>query len=518
MATKQARPRKRARAKRAKSLRYWPALALGLLLVGLAVFMWQQAVSRTFSDELIRKLPSDSSAVLLSRFSATDQESLRQLSNATNIHAGDTTAVLDALSKAGVSQQQLRQSLSDEFALAETSRGTLAVFRTGDAGQLDALLRSLETQFTQTAKTNEDGMALVTGTLKDSAKVLSLARSGSDLYLSGNPEVVKAAKKEAEGFTKVPRFAELAKQLPPGRDGYVFLQPEVKKGILAQDFPLTGAAWTNKKDVLDLNVETVGIEASTAKLSSTSGKLLAPPEQAAASIQGTNVAAYLRLLEEQRSESNIPKVLALQNGLSSLSRSLGVDVEKQYLERADGQFIYARYLSPQGSLEWMGALEFDTPEEANATVGELMQGLQQKVTIPIRKEVVTILPDGTQSREIVAEGREAPKFVEFDIEGRKGQSVSLPGNFGTAHFLVQDKFVLLASGADGVSRMLRTLAAPAQSPYDGQMAIRVTVKEAHRMLDTRHVFADWVLATRPTGGRFTLHKATGELTGAASFR
>lgn len=497
-------------------LRYLPAFVVGLLLLVAAAFFWQQSVNQAFSDRLVRKLPADSTTVALTRFSAQDQDSLRQVTAATGKQGANTAALLDALSRAGVSPQTIRQVLDDEFGFADTPRGSLAVFSLRDERRLADLTGPLGEQLVERQEVDDEGVRIITGKLKETGLSLAAARWENQLFLAATPDLIKAARRETGGFASVPRVADLAKQLPPGRDGYLFFQPAVAKASLGHDFPMLGAAWTNERDTIELTARVAEPKPPSVRLAQTAGKLLPPPDQATAAIQGADLGAYLNLLEEQRASTDLPKVLSLQNGLTSLSRTLGVDVQQQYLEGRP--FVYARFLSPQGTAEWMAALEYESLEQATATTTELTKLLQEKLTIPTRKEVVQILPDGSQSREIVSEGRQPPAFTEFDIEGRKGQAVPLPGNFGTAHFIVSDRYLVLASTPEGITRMNRSLAKPVAAGRDGEQAVRLTVKDAARLLGTQHVFAEWTLAARPTSGRFTLTKASGELTGTVNFR
>ena len=222
------------------------------------------------------------------------------------------------------------------------------------------------------------------------------------------------------------------------------------------------------------------------------------------------------MLEEQRQETDLPRVITLQNGLANLSRLMGVDVTERYLGAADGRFVYARFMGGDGKPSWYGAVEFGSPEQAQQTATELINELTAKVPVPLQRIVVRQLPDGTESREIEFQGKVPMAFVDYQVAGRTGKAANLP-SIGVVHVMTEGPYMILSGTPEGTQRMLNTLAAEHTGVgSSGPLAVRLRVPDAYRLLESRDVLFDWVLATRPSGGSFEL-KPSGDLSGTLEF-
>lgn len=494
-----------------------PALFAGLAFVALAVAMASQFSQRTFSSDLLRKLPKDSTVALVSRVSELDNTSLRQVTDATGIQRTSTSAYLNALS-ADTHRETIKRAVADEFALGRTTHGSVAIFTVRDAGALAELQDSLKTKLVGPQKTERDGLTFLSGTLADTAQVVTLALDGGKLYIASNPELILGARQEENGFTANERFNELSKKLPPAKDAYIFFNPAPVKSSLGLDVPLFGAGIANHKENLEISMHSASVSSTSVGLDETSGKLLAPADLASVSLQGKDVQSYLRLLEEQRAETSLPKVVSLQNGIANLSRTLGVDVEREFVGAASGQFMYSRFIDPQNATQWFGLVEFPSAEEANAKTTEILSLAASKVKIPVRKQIVRVLPDGSQSREVISEGQEPLALEEQTIEGRKVTSMTLPGGFGPMLLVVHDKYLFAASSDVGISRLFQVTRREGQAAHSGELTVRIKLADGKRMLADPDAFEDWILATRPARGEFRLDKSNGVLSGGVYFQ
>ena len=209
--------------------RYVWALVIGMLLLGLGALLWQQFANATFSDRLIRKMPTDSVSAGVARLSALDSVSLKQYAQGANVQASTVPALMDALSGSGVTKDQLSQALDDQFAWATTPRGNLAVFTVANEGALRAASDKLAGRLDNRQAAQLDELKADTGTLRGTTVPIVTAVSGRELYVASNPELIKAAVKEQDGFTSLPQFTELSSSLPGASGGYVFFNTPVVK-------------------------------------------------------------------------------------------------------------------------------------------------------------------------------------------------------------------------------------------------------------------------------------------------
>lgn len=499
-------------------LRSWPVLLLGLLVLGLTAILWQQLATRTFSDRLLRKLPQDSYVVGAARLDALDDASLRQLGSSTNVYAPQTSQMLDGLKQANIGKAQLVDALDDQFVFSAGKNGGVFIFTVAREAKFRDLAAVLTGQLDGKQAVHDDDLDFVSGQLRGTSIQVTVARSGEELYLATSPDLIKAAKAETSGFTSLDGFSDLTRRLPGATDGYLFYNTGPVQSSVKLPLPLLGVAWQEKGNDLELTIASANPSPVGERLLQSTAKYLPPSDLAIASLSGMNISRYLHLLEEQRQEFDLPAVLSLQNGLTRLNQTLGLDLEQGYLAAASGQFVYARYLDVDQTTAWMGLLEFGDAEQAKQKVTDFTLQAQAKLTVPVRKEVVRVLPDNTQSREVVAEGRGPVAYTPFIVEGVAGQAITLPGNFGPLYFLVWDRALIAGSSPDAVARMLRTYRNPGPQPKgDGELAVRVNVRDAYRLVSDTDTLADWVLATRPAKATLVLNNTTGELSGHLNF-
>lgn len=410
--------------------------------------------------------------------------------------------------------------MDDQFAFARTNRGDLTVFTVAEESAFTDLSKRLSGQ-TSGAKVAERQAAGGTFKIWQAAvngtnQTVFAYRTGRELYLATNPELIIAASREDNGFTSLDQFADVSEQLAPGADAYVFLNvSQLREPPIA--FPLTGVAVVNQKDKLKLSVRVAEPPVITTSLRSTNGSLLPAASLATVSIEGTNVLEYLRVLEEQRQESDLPRVIALQNGIASLNRTLGVNLQEEIFAQATGKFVYARYRTTDGNPHWFGAIEFESPEVANARVAQLTKLLRERVKVPTRREILRQLPDGTQSREVVSEGNEPLEVTDVIVEGKGGNAATFP-SMGSVNWVVDGKYLTLGSTPEAVSRMIKTIATPTQGVGErGELSVRAKLADVSSLLNQRDGLFNWILAAQPESGTFTLSKSTGELQGAVRF-
>lgn len=506
----------KARRFRAPRLRAWPALLVGLIVLGAAVLLWLQLSAVTFNGLLLQKLPADSYVAGVARIGALDGDTLKRVAASTNILPQDATAVANAISRSGITKKQIRQSLGDQVAFAGTTHGSLFIFTAGREEALTELVKGLSAQAENMQTIDRNGTKYLTGKLRDGQSQFTVVRQGSELYVASGPELIEAATKETNGFTSVAQVSELSKRLPGASDGYLFYNLQPVQNKVGVTVPLFGLAWVNKKDSIKLSVESSANSRVSTRLKTASGKLLPKTDVATASISGVQLSDYLHLLEEQRQETDLPKVLRLQNGITNLNHTLGINLESEYLAAADGNFVYARYPTGEDA-EWLAIVEFKSAATANERVTDLVAKLRAKLTVPVRKEVIKVLPDNTQSREIVAEGRSPLTVADFSVDGRTGQTAALPGSVGQIYWLVDRQYLTIGSSPDAISRALKTTGNPPGADAKGELTVRAQVKDAGRLLADPDVLLEWVLATRPARGHFVLNKANGELVGGLEF-
>lgn len=518
-----------------RRLRYWPALIAGVLVAVLGGFLWYQSSQAVFDSQLLQQLPKDSSVAGVARLSRFSADTVNQVAHSTTIDSARAANLAQTLNAAGIDRTALKNALGDQFAFARTTRGDLAIFTVAQesafadaAGRLTGQLTGRTAGRTSGAGAKTVDLQTNSGTLKiwqgtpdggqpDGQPSVSAYRRGGELYVATNPDLIVGAVRETNGFTSLDQFAGVSKQLPPGADAYVFVNAaQLKDPPVA--FPLTGLAVTDHQDRLRLDVRVADPAVVSKSPPNTDGALLPGAEAASAAVEGTDVAGYLHLLEEQRQESDLPRVITLQNGIAALGRTLGVDLERDFLSRASGRFVYGRYRTADGSEQWFGVARFDSAPTAADTVGQLTTLLRQRVTVPTRHERVRTLPDGTQSREIVSEGNEALDISDVSIEGHGGNAATFPG-IGAVNWVTDGEYLVLGSSPEAAARMVRTIAHPSGKPGErGTLAIRAKLSEVPGLFAARDGLFNWILATQPESGSFTLSKSTGELQGAVRFK
>lgn len=494
----------------------WIALGLGLAILSGSAVAYKYYDDRALPRDLIAKLPADAYFAGTARFSATNPATFRQVAAATNIYSAETTALFDALPSVTDKESSLRQALADNYAFAATARGSVAIVTVRRPGLLPDLQSALGNVLQNPETSGSDDARVITGTIKSGAK-LSVAQRGATIYVGSNPEIVLAATKENNGFTRTDRFTEVANLLPAAADGYLFYRTEPVKDLLGiSDAPaLIGATFRDTgHGKAELRVRRALSGDQLPRLPKTSGRLLPPTEQGT-SIEGVAVLKYLRLLEAQRQENNLPKVLTLQNGLASLSRDMGVNVEDEYLAAATGHFVYSRVQTDTG-YAWKGAVEFPDAATASAKVADLKARLT-KVTVPVRKEVVTILPDGTQSREVVAEVRQPISYLDEAIGTQTGSYFALPGSIPVIHFLQSGSYLVVASSAAGLQQMSESITQKTHVGSEGELAIRLKITDAAKITQKPDALIEWILATRPSDATLQLDTTSGILEGTVNF-
>lgn len=502
-------------------IRFWPALVAGIIVALVGGFLWVRSSQAVFNNNLLRKLPKDSWVAGAARLSQFDKQTIEQVSQNAKLDPTRSATVLQAVSAAGIDRKQLHRALEDQFAFARTTRGDLAVFTIAGESDYAEIAKRLSSQTggAKVAERQANGGLFKTwqATINGSQQTVFAYRTGRELYLATNPELIIGASREDNGFTSLDQFEDVSKQLAAGADAYVFLNAsQLREPPVA--FPLTGMAIANQDEKLKFSVRVAEPSVVTNSLHRTNGSLLPAADQAAAAVEGTGVVKYLHLLEEQRQESDLPRVISLQNGIASISRTLGVDLERDVFGQATGKFVYARYRSADGAGQWYGAVEFDSPEAANAKTAQLTKLLRERVTVPTRHEILRTLADGTQSREIVSEGKEALEITDVTVEGKGGNAATFPG-MGSVNWVVDGKHLVIGSTPESVGRMIKTIAHPAGNVGEhGELAVRAKLSEVPGLFGSRDGLFNWILATQPESGTFTLSKSTGVLQGAVRFK
>ncbi|MEX2043298.1 MAG: hypothetical protein WD926_00195 [Patescibacteria group bacterium] len=502
------------------SIQSLPALVAGLLLLVAGIALWLLLSSASVTKNLFAKLPEDSRIAGVARLAAFDYGTLEQVSSSAAIYPDETKAFV-SLVRSAVSPELLAKALGGEVGFAQTPDGhTLAVVTVRDEAlysQLaDAIGGRLDNAKPVAIDTPERGSLTFSGGRLPGTKITVLSyREGSYVYFATDQRLILGALEGAGGFDRHDRFADVSNDLPGSQDAYVFLDGSLSERYPRLKYDLVGLAIEN--DERRLKIEAVNAVTPQAQeaLGRTSGNLLPPVSAAPVSISGTNVLKFLRLLEEQRSEEDLPGVLRFQNGVSSVDRQLGIDLERDYLAAADGAFVYARYRDGDAR-HWMGLLEFGSPETARGKTDELQKLLKAKAKVPVRREVVKVLPDGTRSREIESQRNEPLSVRMVTVEGQPAGSARLP-SMGRAVWQVRDRYLLIGSSEEAVARLVRSLVDPSPADARGQLVVRAALAEAATVTGGEDGLFGWILFTRPGRGSFALDKATGELTGDVTF-
>lgn len=501
-------------------MQLWPALVAGVALVVLGVWLWAMVSRATVSQALLAELPADSRIAGVAKLAAFDVRTVEQVSQSATLYPAGAKSLVAAIRDAAT-PELIGAALGAEVAFAETDGHGLAVVAIRDRGAFEELAGKVSGRLADLRSVRADSaergsVTLFSGTLPESRQAIFAYREGNRLFLATDREVLLGALVQKTGFDANEAFADVSAELPGGADAYVFLAGALTDHYPRLNFDLVGMAIENGEDRLRVTAVSADPPKTAVSPPRTSGDLLPSTELATLGVSGTDVVSYLRLLEGQRSAADLPEVIKLQNGIASLDRRLGVDLEADYLSAATGRFTYARY-AEDGRKQWMALAEFDGPEIARTKVESFEQLARQKLTVPVRREVVKVLPDGSRSREIESEKQERLSIRTVTVEGRPAKTTKLP-SLGTIVWQVRDSFLLVGSSDASLARLVRTLGNPgADVDERGQLAIRLDLSAAKNLTGGEDIFYDWILATRPAEGVFTLDKRTGELSGNVTF-
>jgi hypothetical protein len=497
-----------------KRPRFLGALVGGIVLLAFGAFLWKQLAGLTFNDTLLKKMPADSTVAGVARLSEADTKVMGAFANKGQVLPTGLKPVLDAVNSADPDGKALQEAVKSEFAWSDSSRGAVAVFTVKNPLKLQALSDKLSGSVESFEQSQAGDISVRTGQLKGTTQKISVAVSGGNLYLASNPELIGAAKGETNGFTSLPGYTEVSDQLPPAQGGYVFYNTGQIQSAVAKRYRVVGVSWAREGNDLTLSSRVSDQAPVQLRLPESDGALLAPAELASASIGGTDPAKYVRVLEAQRQEDDLPKVLAFQKSVAALDRAIGGGIVNDYLAKATGDWSYSRYMSDAGE-QWMAAVEFPDAATAQGTVDQLAAKLNQNVTIPVRRDVITVLPDGTSSREVESEGRVPVAFVDSAYPGGTAKSATFP-SIGPINFVVKDRYLLVASELGGLQRLDSIIAATPAKVNKGDLTVRAHVQQANAVITKTDPLLDWILATTPSEGNFVL-TSDGVISGSLDF-
>lgn len=492
------------------------------MLLGLVIILWQQVSRAAFGNEMIQKLPSDSYLAGVAKLSRFDYHALNQASASAKLEQAEVAPLIELLNRDKVTIEQLRTAFGDQIAFAKSKRGNVLVLTIKDEAAFSKLTDQVRQEATDTKTVDQlpksgQSVKVWQGMLHNPDRLVAAYRSGGNFYVGSTADIVASVSQETDGFTSQEFFTDVSKQLPPGQDAYLFLNPSQSPQPPVVIPPLTGVGILNQKDSLKVSTFTADTPAATGTLSQTDGALLPDPARAPGAIQGKDVLAYFQLLQDQRQESDLPKVIRFQNGLAQVNRKLGINLQSDFFGKANGTFVYARYRTPEGKDEWFGAIEFDSNGQAASAVNDLTKRLRERVTVPVRRETLRTLADGTQSREIVSEGSEALEIGDISVEGRAGNQAVFP-SIGNVSWAVDGKYLVLGSSAEAAARMVQTIARPTTKiDTHGDLAVQLKLSELPALTATKDGLFDWILSTQAESGSFTLNKQSGELRGVLRF-
>ncbi|MDP9212233.1 MAG: hypothetical protein M3N59_03075, partial [bacterium] len=411
------------------------------------------------------------------------------------------------------------RALGSEIAFAETQGHSLAVVRIRDQASFEELSGKVAARLgkprTVHAESAERGrVSFFSAKLAESDRTVFAHRADDLLFIATDPEPILDALTQRQGFDTNAAFEDVSGRLAGGADAYVFLDGRLADQYPRLGFSLIGIAVRDEDEHLRLQAVSADPPEVAVSLPRASGDLL--PGQATLGISGMDVLRYLQFLEAQRSERALPEVIKLQNGIASLNRRLGVDLETDYLAAADGRFTYGRYAEGE-TKRWMTLLEFDGPEVARTKVESFEQLAREKLTVPVRREVIKVLPDGSRSREIESEKQERLKFGAVEVEGQPAKAVKLP-ELGRVVWQVRDRFLLVGDSEKTVARLVKTVQQPADTVDGrGQLAVRLDLSRAKTLMGGEDAIYSWILSTRAAEGEFRLNKKNGVLSGFLTF-
>lgn len=514
------------------SIQSIPALVAGLLLLVAGTALWLTLAGAAVTKDLFVKLPENSRIAGVARLAAFDYGTLEQVSSSAAIYPDEVKALMPVI-RTAAPPELIGRALGDEIGFARTPDGrTLAVATVRDNALYSQLAAAVYEQLDGTKRvpvdTPERGrLTFAAGRLPGSKITIFSYREGSYVYFATDRNQILAALHRTEGFDRHEHFAEVSGDLPGSQDAYVFLDSALSERYPRLEFSLVGLAIKEDDGALRIEAANDGPPPARAELKRTSGDLLPPVSAAPVSMSGTDAAGFFRLLEEQRSAQDLPGVLRFQNGVAALDRQLGIDIEREYLAAANGPFVYARYRdggkggkgtkgAKAGARQWMVLLEFDSPENARQKTDALQRLLKTKAKVPVRREVVKILPDGTRSREIESQKNEPLSIKTVTVERRSAASAQFP-SMGRLVWQVRGPHLLIGSSEEAVARLVRNLADPSPADAKGQLVTRIDLAEAGAVTGQEDGLLAWILFARPERGSFSLDKATGELTGGMTF-
>ncbi len=499
-----------------KSRTIWLGVT-GLLLL-LAAFFLQRALTQlTYSDSLLKPLPKDSTVAGLARLDVLKTDTLTDLAKATGTQVDSATALKDFFARAGVSSDNIRAALEQKFSFAQAPGGSVAVFTIRSEKALAEVRGKLSGVSQTLPEQDVEGIKLSVASFGDPARTVFLAQNARRLVVGSTAVAAVGAIRETDGFSSVENLDTTVKRLPGAADGYLFYSTKNKTPGAIGVLPLIGIAWNDKKQTVDLHVASGQVSSVNTSIKRTSGNILPSSDVASYSLEFANLSQALALIEEQRQNIDVPSVVRFQNNLTALSRTLGKNVESDLISAVDSGVLYGRYIDASGSPQWMVSFGFRDAEAATKMEQELIPLMQQKLTVPVRKEIVRILPDGSQSREVASEGKQPLVFSDINVEGKAGKATTLPANVGAVYIVRDGRAILVGSSQEAVARLIQSAETRKSSSYSGAFALRAKLPGGAQLINNPDIFARWFYVLRPDTGRFSLDKASGVISGAFDY-
>lgn len=494
----------------------WLGIA-GLALLVVAFFLQRSLTQLTYSDALLKPLPKDSAVAGLARLDVVKTDTLVDLAKATGTQLESATALKDLFTQSGASSDDIRRALEQKFSFAQAPSGSVAVFTIRSEKALGELRGKLVSSTTKQADQEINGVRLSVASFGTPPRTVYMAQDARKLVVASTAGVAVNTLRETGGFSSVPTLETAAKRLPGAADGYLFYSTKDKTPGAIGVLPLIGIAWNDKKQTVDLHVASGDVSSVTTSIKRTSGNILPSVDTAGYSVEFASLSQALAIIEEQRQDVDVPGVVRFQNNLSALSRTLGKDVESDLIATVDSGALYGRFLDSSGNPQWMMSLGFKDADAATKMEQELLPLMQQKITVPIRKEIIRVLPDGTQSREIASEGKQPLVFSDIVVEGKPGKATTLPANIGAVYIVRDGRAILVGSSQEAVARLIQSAATRKSSPYSGAFALRAKLPGSTALINNPDIFARWFYVLRPDIGRFSLDKASGVISGAFDY-
>lgn len=498
-----------------KRPKFLGALVAGVVLLVIGGLMWKQLAGLTFSDDLLKQMPADSTVAGVARLSEADTKVMGAFAEKGQVVPQTLKPVLDAINGSDSDGKLLKEAVESDFGWSDGSRGAIAVFTIKNPQKLQTLSDKLSGSVESFEQAKAGDLSVRTGQLKGTTQKISVAVADGKLYLASSPELIGGVAAETNGFTSLPGFQEVSQKLPPAQGGYVFYNTAQVQSAVAKRYRIVGVSWERQDNDIRLATRVSDTVPVQLRLPKSSGSLLAPADLATVSVAGTDPAKYLQLLQAQRQQEELPKVLSFQKSVAALDRSIGGSTINDYLAKATGDWSYSRYKSDAGE-QWMTVIEFPDAATAQNVVTQFTGKLSQSVTIPVRREVVTVLPDGTSSREVESEGRVPVAFVDSPYPGGTAKSATFP-NIGPINYIVKDKYLLAASELGGLQRLDSLIATPSAKVKEGDLTVRAQVTQASGVVTKPNdPLLDWIVATTPAEGDFVID-VNGVMAGSINF-